>query len=60
MNYGLLFTAWGVGGLILSRFQQTLTARAGGDFTSSFLTAGVLLLVGVGLTYLLPAEKAKN
>jgi nitrate/nitrite transporter NarK len=60
MNYGLLFTAWGVGGLILSRLQQTLTARAGGDFTSSFLTAGVLLLVGVGLTFLLPMASKRN
>jgi MFS family permease len=60
MNYGLLFTAWGVGGLILSRLQQTLTARAGGDFTSSFLIAGVLLLVGVGLTFLLPMASKRN
>jgi MFS family permease len=60
MNYGLLFTAWGVGGLILSRLQQTLTTRAGGDFTSSFLTAGVLLLVGVGLTFLLPRASKSN
>jgi len=60
MNYGLLFTAWGVGGLILSRLQQTLTARAGGDFTSSFLTAGVLLLVGVGLTFLLPLASKRS
>jgi MFS family permease len=59
MNYGLLFTAWGVGGLILSRLQQTLTARAGGDFTSSFVTAGVLLLLGVGLTFTLPGASSK-
>jgi MFS family permease len=60
MNYGLLFTAWGVGGLVLSRLQQTLTARAGGDFTSSFLTAGALLLTGVGLTFRLPRASKGN
>src|SRR5262249_42475402 len=60
MNYGLLFTAWGVGGLILSRLQQTLTARAGGDFTSSFVTAGVVLLVGVVLTFALPLASRRN
>src|ERR1051325_2249722 len=32
MNYGVLFTAWGVGGLVLSRLQQTLTAKAGGSY----------------------------
>jgi hypothetical protein len=50
MNYGILFTAWGVGGLVLSRLQQTLTARSGGHFTSSFTTAGCLLIIGVLLT----------
>ena len=52
-NYGILFTAWGVGGLVLSRLQQTLTAKAGGSFASSFLTAGALLIVGVLLTFVL-------
>jgi MFS transporter, OFA family, oxalate/formate antiporter len=46
MNYGILFTAWGVGGLVLSRLQQMLTASSGGSYTSSFITAGVLLLLG--------------
>ena len=50
MNYGLLFTAWGVGGLLLPRLQQTLTAYSGGSFTSSFVTAGLLLIVAAALT----------
>ena len=53
MNYGILFTAWGVGGLVLSRLQQTLTAQAAGSFTSSFITAGSLLILGVLLTFML-------
>lgn len=53
MNYGVLFTAWGVGGLVLPRLQQTLTASSGGSYTSSFITAGVLLLVGTALTFLI-------
>jgi MFS family permease len=57
MNYGILFTAWGVGGLVLSRLQQTLTAKAGGSFTSSFVTAGCLLIVGVVLTFALAAKR---
>jgi nitrate/nitrite transporter NarK len=59
MNYGILFTAWGVGGLVLSRLQQTLTAQAAGSFTSSFLTAGSLLLAGVLLTFALGKVQSK-
>ncbi len=55
MNYGVLFTAWGVGGFALSRLQAMLFAAskdsAGhGNYASSFITAGVLLLVGGALT----------
>lgn len=50
MNYGVLFTAWGVGGLVLPRLQQMLTANSGGSYQSSFVTAGGLLLVGALLT----------
>ena len=52
MNYGVLFTAWGVGGFALSRVQQMLKA-ASGNFASSFLTAGILLLAGAALTFFL-------
>jgi MFS family permease len=62
MNYGLLFSAWGVGGLVLPRLQQTLTAQSGGNYTSSFITAGLLLIVGGGLTFLIkpPAPPAQR
>lgn len=53
MNYGVLFTAWGVGGLVLPRLQQMLTANSGGSYASSFITAGLLLIVGASLTLLL-------
>jgi OFA family oxalate/formate antiporter-like MFS transporter len=49
MNYGLLFTAWGVGGFVLSRVSQMLKASSG-NFGSSFLVAGILLVVGALLT----------
>lgn len=48
INYGLLFTAWGVGGFVLSRLSQMLQSSTG-SFTASFLSAGVLLLVGLAL-----------
>ena len=53
MNYGILFTAWGVGGFVLSRLQQMLTAASKGSYQSSFTTAGALLLVGTALTFLI-------
>jgi predicted MFS family arabinose efflux permease len=59
MNYGVLFTAWGVGGLVLSRLQQTLTAQSGGSFQSSFIVAGLLLLVGAALTILIKPPQPK-
>ncbi len=59
MNYGVLFTAWGVGGFVLSRVQQMLKASSG-NFSSSFIVAGVLLAVGAALTFLIrppPADR---
>jgi len=59
MNYGVLFTAWGVGGFVLSRVQQMLKAGSG-DFNSSFLAAGALLIVGAVLTLLLKTPPAQS
>jgi MFS transporter, OFA family, oxalate/formate antiporter len=59
VNYGILFTAWGVGGFVQSRLQQTLTSQNGGSFTSSFAVAGGLLLAGAALALAIkPAVKA--
>ena len=58
MNYGVLFTAWGVGGFALSSLAQRLKADSG-NFNSSFITAGVLLLVGAGLTLCLRPGKIR-
>jgi OFA family oxalate/formate antiporter-like MFS transporter len=60
MNYGVLFTAWGVGGFVLSRLQQMLTAQSHGSYQSSFITAGVLLLAGAGLTFLIKPPQSKS
>lgn len=56
VNYGLLFTAWGVGGFIMSRVSQSLAASSG-SFTTSFLAAAILLLCGTALTFVLKDEK---
>jgi len=57
-NYGLLFTAWGLGGFVLSRVQQMLTASSGGSYSVAFATAGCLLLLGAVLT--LALKSAQN
>lgn len=56
LNYGVLFTAWGVGGFVMGRLSEMLNARAGG-MSSSFVIAGVSLIAGVVLTAFLH-EKA--
>ena len=45
----LPFTAWGVGGFVLSRLQQMLTVAAKGSFETSFTVAGAFLLGGAAL-----------
>jgi len=59
INYGLVFSAWGVGGFILSRLSQMLYASTG-RFTSSFVTAAILLIIGAVLTFILKARLAKQ
>jgi len=56
VNYGILFTAWGVGGFVLSRLQQMLKTSSG-NFRSSFLVAAAFLVVGALLTLLLEKPK---
>jgi len=57
INYGIVFTAWGVGGFVMGRSSQMLIAHTGA-YTSSFLTAAALLIVGVFLALTLERRKA--
>ncbi|MEN6428399.1 MAG: OFA family MFS transporter [Phycisphaerales bacterium] len=59
MNYGLVFTAWGVGGFVLPRVQQMLRTRSG-NYASSFIVAGGLLLIGAAMTFLLKPRQPKT
>ncbi|HEX4857533.1 MAG TPA: MFS transporter, partial [Usitatibacteraceae bacterium] len=47
-NYGLLFTAWGVGGFVMSRLSEWLRVETG-NYSMSFIVAGVLLCGGVAI-----------
>ena len=55
-NYGIVFTAWGVGGFVMGRLSQMLQTSTG-SYTSSFLTATALLLIGAALTFTLKGRK---
>jgi len=57
VNYGIVFTAWGVGGFVMGRLSQMLIAHTGA-YTSSFLTAAALLIVSIFLAFALKGRKA--
>jgi OFA family oxalate/formate antiporter-like MFS transporter len=57
LNYGTLFTAWGVGGFVMGRVSEMLNAHPGG-LNKSFILAGTLLATGTVLTFFLREKKA--
>ncbi|MEJ2724220.1 MAG: OFA family MFS transporter [Deltaproteobacteria bacterium] len=57
INYGIVFTAWGVGGFVMGRLSQMLIAGTE-NYTSSFLTAAGLLIIGAFLSLTLKGRKA--
>lgn len=59
LNYGLMFTAWGVGGAILSRVSQMLIARTG-SISSSATMAGCLLVGGAVLALFVRAPREEG
>lgn len=56
LNYGVLFTAWGVGGFVMGRVSEMLNAVPGG-LNKSFILAGVLCATGTILTIFLREKK---
>lgn len=52
MNNGILLTAWGIGGFILTRVSQMMNV-ATGSYQASFLLGGCLLLGTAALTFTL-------
>jgi len=59
INYGLLFTAWGVGGFVMSRLSQMVMATTG-SYSSSFMVAGTMLVIGAMFTMTLKPKAAKD
>lgn len=59
VNYGILFTAWGVGGFVMSRVSQTLVSSTG-SYSSSFAIAGSLLTAGLVLSFFIKDRAAQQ
>jgi MFS transporter, OFA family, oxalate/formate antiporter len=57
LNYGVLFSAWGVGGLVMGRVSEMMNAQPGG-LNKSFILAGSCLAFGTILTFFLREKKA--
>ena len=55
VNYGVIFTAWGAGGFVMSKTSQSIAASTG-SYTASFLIAGILLCAGVFFTVQLSSK----
>ena len=59
VNYGIIFTAWGVGGFVMSRLSQTLSA-ATGSYTTAFTIAGVMLIAAALLSLVLKRVQLRH
>jgi MFS family permease len=57
LNYGVLFSAWGVGGLVMGRVSEMMNAQPGG-LNKSFILAGTCLASGTILTFFLREKQA--
>lgn len=56
LNYGALFTAWGVGGFVMGKVSEMLNSQPGG-LSKSFVLAGILLVAGAAMTVFLAELK---
>ncbi len=59
LNYGLVFTAWGIGGFVMSRVSQSLVATTG-RYDSAFIAAGIMLILSLALLPLIKDRRAEQ
>jgi nitrate/nitrite transporter NarK len=57
VNYGLVFTAWGVGGFIFPRVSQMIVAKTGTP-EAAYILATFLLLLSAGMTLITKAPRS--
>ena len=59
LNYGIVFTAWGVGGLVMPRVNGMILDKAGSNGLT-FVIIICMLVVGAALTFASRASAAEN
>ncbi|KKL22164.1 hypothetical protein LCGC14_2438170, partial [marine sediment metagenome] len=57
MNYGLVFTAWGIGGFLLAKLAGTMYVKSGGSFNFAYYTASGLLIAAAVMVFFLKPPK---
>lgn len=56
-NYGLVFSAWGVGGFVFPRVSQMIVAGTGSSETA-YIMAAFLLFLSAGMTFITRAPRS--
>jgi len=57
MNYGLVFTAWGIGGFMLAKLAGKMYVKSGGSFNFAYYTASGLLVAAAIMVFFLRPPK---
>lgn len=61
MNYGLVFTAWGIGGFMLAKLAGIMYVRSGGSFNFAYFCAsGLLALAAIMVFFLKPPRHLED
>jgi len=65
INYGLVFTAWGVGGFVFplfagKLFEEAKKATGVGSYNDAYRTAAVVLVLAAGLTFATRSVEKKH
>ena len=58
-NYGIVYTAWGLGGFMVSQLASTIKESTG-SFEGAYLLAASMLVVAASLTYALKSPQARK
>jgi nitrate/nitrite transporter NarK len=56
-NYGLIFSAWGIGGFVFPRVSQMIVAKTGSP-EAAYIMAAFLLFLSAGMTFFTKAPRS--
>jgi MFS transporter, OFA family, oxalate/formate antiporter len=58
-NYGIVYTAWGLGGFMVSQLASTIK-DATGSFDNAYLLAAGMLIIAAGITFALKSPQSSK